>query len=129
MQKELIELQVGIPATCVIILDALYKEIGQSVSMNASVSDEYLFAGKTGNPFFREKLDMLASNGKPTYFILRNIDNLNVDMQNRYLGLVKDREFFGYELPDNVVVAFTVSNKENLKKFSKELYHFSVVCL
>lgn len=128
MNKELVELQIGCKSTCVIIFDFYYKDLGRSVIMNASIGNEYLFGRKTKNPIFREKLDMLSVDGNTTYFVIRNIDKLSIDMQNRYVGLVKDREFLGYDLPKNVVIVFTVEDIESLKKVSKELYHLSALC-
>lgn len=127
MNKELIELQRGCSATCVIIPETNYKELGQALLMDASIKDEYLFASSLGNPIFREKLDNISSNGNLTYFIIRGIDEITEDIQDRYIGLVKDREFNGYNLPNNVIIVFTVKNREGLKKISKELYHFCVV--
>lgn len=126
MNKELIELQRS-SNVCVVIIDDNYKEIGQALVMDASINDGHLFARPYNNPIFKEQLDNISSNGKLTYFIIRNIDELTDDMQNRYVGLVKDREFNGYNLPDNVIIVFTVKNRDGLKKISKELYHFCVV--
>lgn len=127
MNKELIELQRGCNATCVVILDVNYRELGQTLFMDAKIEDEKLFASPIGNPIFKEKLDRIASNGNLTYFIIRGIDELTEDMQNRYIGLVKDREFNGYNLPHNVIIVFTVKTREGLQKISKELYRFCVV--
>ena len=127
MNKELIQLQRGCSATCVVIKEENYKELGQAVLMDARIKDEFLFASSLGNPIFREKLDSVSSNGNLTYFIIRGIDEITEDMQNRYIGLVKDREFNGYNLPNNVIIVFTVKDREGLKKISKDLYHFCVV--
>lgn len=126
MNKELIELQRGSKATCVVILEEHCKELGQSLVMDAKINDGHLFA-PLGNPIFKEKLDTLSSNGNLTYFVIRGISEINEDMQNRYVGLVKDREFNGYNLPNNVILVFTVKTIEELQKISKELYHFCVV--
>ena len=71
--------------------------------------------------------EKISQNDEFAYFIIKGIDTLNIDLQNRYLGLVKDREFMGYNLPENVIITFSVDNKEGLKKISSELYHFCVV--
>lgn len=127
MNKELIELQRGCKATCVVIPDAYYKYLGQTLSIDASIDDEFLFARPIGNPAFKEGLDIISNNKDLTYFVIRGIDKLTTDMQNRYIGLVKDREFEEYNLPDNVIIVFTVNDKEGLQKISKQLYHFCVV--
>ena len=41
--------------------------------------------------------------------------------------MVKDREFMGYNLPDNVIIVFTVETESDIKKVSKELYYFCEV--
>lgn len=127
MNKELIELQRGSSATCVVIPEVNYRELGQALIMDAQIGDEYLFASPRDNPIFKEKLDNISSNGNLTYFVIRGIDELAWDMQNRYIGLVKDREFNGYNLPDNVIIVFTIKDRDGLKRISKELYHFCVV--
>ena len=127
MNKELIELQRGFKATCVVILDEYYKSLGQTVFMSALMDNYSLFSCSYENPIFKEKLEKLASNGKLTYFVIRGLERLSEEEQNKYLSLVKDREFCGYLLPENVILVFTIESKDNLKKISKELYHFSVV--
>jgi len=127
MNKELIELQRGCGATCVVILEEHYKELGQILIIDANIGDEYLFARPLGNPIFREKLDTISSNGNLTYFVIRGISEINEELQNRYVGLVKDRDFNGYKLPGNIILVFTVKTREELKNISKELYHFCVV--
>jgi hypothetical protein len=127
MNKELIELQRGCSATCVVILEDHYKELGQVFVMDANISDENLFAKPLGNPIFKEKLDSISSNNNLMYFVIRGISEIKEELQNRYVGLVKDREFGGYSLPDNVILVFTVKTREELQKISKELYHFCVI--
>ena len=127
MNKELIELQKGCCATCVVVPENQYRELGQMIIMEAGISDEYLFAQPTGYPIFKEKLDNLSNNGHLTYFVIKGIAELSEEMQNRYISLIKDREFCGYKLPSNVIVTFTVKNRDNLKNISKELSHFCVV--
>lgn len=127
MNKELIELQRGCSATCVVILENDYKKLGKGLIMEASIPDEYLCATPLGNPLFKENIDELSKCSELAYFVIRGISELNEEMQNRYVGLVKDRDFGGYNLPDNVILVFTVKTKEELRKISKELYHFCVV--
>lgn len=127
MNRELIELQRGCKATCVVIPDENHKELGQALIMDAKIKDEYIFSNSLNKPIFKEKIDKVFNTESLTYFIVRGIDELTEDMQNRYIGLVKDREFNGYSLPDNVIIIFTVKEKEKIKKISKELYHFCVV--
>ena len=128
MNKDLIELQKNCPATCVVVLDKDYKSLENSVVMKANVSDKFLYATILGYPAFAEKLEDNIKKAY-SYFVISGIDKVSYEQQNRFVGLVKDREFMGYTLPKNCIVVFTVENKENLKKISKELYHFCVVAI
>ena len=47
--------------------------------------------------------------------------------QNKYYQIVKDREFYGYKLPKDMIVVLTVKDREGLKNISKELYNFCVI--
>lgn len=127
MNKDLIDLQRSSKGTCAIVLDEFYKNIGQELIMDAKIDDVYLFAKSSTGPIFKEKLDKISSNKELTYFVIRNIDQIDIEKQNRYISLVKDRELIGYNLPQNVIIVFTISSKENLNKISKDLYHFCVV--
>ncbi|MGN0973676.1 MAG: hypothetical protein ACI4OT_02910 [Bacilli bacterium] len=127
MNKQLVELQRGCKATCVVILEEQCKYLEKGIAMEAKIGDDYLFARPYGNPIFREKLDRLSKEQSLVYFVINRINEINEDMQNRYIGLVKDREFGGYNLADNVIIVLTIGKKEDLKKISKELYHFCVV--
>lgn len=127
MNKELIELQLGVNATCAVILDENYNKLGQTIFMDAKMSDANLFGSPLGEPLFKEQIEKIAKNGEATYFVIRNIDEIEFEKQERYISLVKNREFHGYALPSNVIVVLTVHTKEGLKNISKDLYHFCVV--
>lgn len=127
MNKELIEIQRSCTSTAVVILEDYYKNLGRVLSMDANISDEYLFASPYGNPIFKNQLDNLSKNGELTYFVIKGISEIDEEFQNRYIGLVKDREFLGYNLPSNVIIVFTINKEEDLQKISKELYHFCTV--
>lgn len=129
MNKELIELQRGVSATCVIILDEFYKDLGQTVFMDANMKDVHLYGKSLGSPLFKEQIEKIAKNGQTTYFVIRKIDQITKEEQDRYIDLVKNREFHGYKIPDNVIIVFTIENFQNRKKISENLYHFCVVVL
>ncbi len=124
MIKELIDLQRNSKATCAIIEDSDSGKLSPTVLMKASVSDKFLFSNK---PPFADKIDEKCAKNKLCYFVIKGIDEISTEQQNRYVGLVKDREFNGYTIPDNCILVFTVQNRSNLKKVSSELYHFAVV--
>lgn len=127
MNEELIRLQRGCNATCVIIPDHHYQKLRPSVIMESRIGDEYLFASSRENPIFKSRLEQINNGQEIVYFVIRNIDQLTIKSQNRFLGLIKDREFNGYHLPENVIIVLTVKDKETLKNVAKDLYHFSVV--
>ena len=86
-----------------------------------------MFGVSLGHPIFKEELEKVSKENEISYLIISNIDKVNEDKQNRFIGLVKDREFMGYNLPDNVIIVFTVETESDIKKVSKELYHFCEV--
>lgn len=125
MIKDLIDLQRNSKATCVIVRDDEYNRLPLIVSMKASVSDNFLLTGN--KPPFADKIDAKSKSGEICYFVITGIEEISIEQQNRYVGLVKDRELNGYYLPDNCIVVFTVKDRQSLKNVSPELYHFAVV--
>lgn len=125
MIKELIDFQRNSKATCVIIKNDDLSELSPVIKMKASVSDKFLLTGD--KPPFADKIDLKSKSKNICYFVIIDIDEISISEQNRYVGLVKDREFNGYTLPDNCIIVFTIKDRESLKKVSTELYHFSVV--
>jgi len=127
MNKDLIELQRGSKATAVVILEDNINELGHAIVMNAQIDDVHLFGRKLGDPIFKKQLEKKSKSDTLAYFVISGICGLDNKSQNRFVGLVKDREFGGYNLPGNIIMVFTVKNREELKKMSKELYKFCVV--
>lgn len=125
MIKELIDLQRNSNATCAIIENKDIRKLYPGVAIKANVSDKFLFAHS--KPPFADIIDEKSKNSEKCYLVIKGIDEISIDQQNRYNGLVKDRELNRYFLPDNCVIVFTVENRNGLKKVSKELYHFAVV--
>ena len=125
MIKDLIDLQRNSKATCAIIKTDEYNNLSPIISMKATVSDKFLLSNKL--PSFAEKLDEKCAKNKICYFIITEIDKISIDEQDRFVGLVKDRELNGYNLPDNCIIVFTVKDKNSLKNISPKIYHFAVV--
>ena len=125
MIKELIDLQRNSKATCAIIENKDIRKLYPGVAIKANVSDKFLFAHS--RPPFADIIEKKNKNSEICYLVIKGIDEISIDQQNRYNGLVKDRELNRYFLPDNCVIVFTVENRNGLKKVSKELYHFAVV--
>ena len=115
---ELIELQKGCEATCVVILNEDCKELDSKTIIDANSSDTELLMT------FKEDI---SNKEELNYFIIDGIDQLNEDIQNKYYQIVKDREFNGYRLPKDMIIVLTVKDKDGLKNISRELYHFCVV--
>lgn len=118
INKELIELQKGCEATCVVIPNEDSKELDSKIIISANSSDNELLMTFKENISSKEELN---------YFIIDGIDQLNEDAQNKYYQIVKDREFNGYRLPKDMIIVLTVKDKDGLKNISQELYHFCVV--
>lgn len=127
MNKELIEIQKYDNSSAIIILNEYINKLGYVLAMDANIKDEYLFASPYGNPIFRNQLDDISKKSDLIYFVIRNISEIDETLQNRYIGIIKDREFLGYNLPNNVIIVFTIDKEEDLKKISKDLYHFCTV--
>ena len=127
MDIDLIEAQKGIKSIGVIVANSDIQNLKDSYSMEAGLSDLDLFGVSLGHPIFKEELEIVSKENEISYLIISNIDKVNEDKQNRFVGLVKDREFMGYNLPDNVIIVFTVETESDIKKVSKELYHFCEV--
>lgn len=125
MIKELIELQRNANATCVIVTSDEYNELSPKVAMQANVSDKFLF--KNDRPPFADKIDAKSKLSEICYFVITEIDEISMADQEKYVGLVKDRELNGYYLPSNCIIVFTVKDRNSLKKISKDLYRFAVV--
>lgn len=129
MNKELIELQRGSKATCVVVKNSDLNKLGNAVHMDSRINDSWLFGAKMGNPIIKEKVDIVSKNGEIGYFVITNFDSLSVDEQNKYVPIIKDRELLGYTLPDNIIILLSIENKESLKNISSEIYHFCVVSI
>lgn len=124
MVKEIVDLQRFSKATCAIIENKDIKTLPNVVLMEAEVKNVSLF-GDT--PIFASKLDAVSAKSELCYFVITDIDKIDVEQQNRFVGLVKDREINDYNLPNNCIVVFSVDDKEDLKNISAELYHFATV--
>jgi hypothetical protein len=118
INKELIELQKGCTATCVVIPNEDCKELDSKIIVNADSNDNKLLT------IFKENI---SNKEEPNYFIISEIDKLNVGLQNKYYQIVKDREFYGYKLPKDMIIVLTVKDREGLKNISQDLYNFCVV--
>lgn len=119
MNKELIELQRGCKSTCAIIETADIKELDSNIAIKSNCEDVEIFK------IFKEEISKVEN--KFDYLVIEEIDKLEPEKQNRIYQIVKDREYNGISLPENVIIALTVENKEGLKNISSELYHLCVV--
>ncbi len=127
MDKDLIELQLGCHHSCVIIKTSDATKLTHALAINAGVSNSFLYLPDV--PPFAAKIDEKSKKGEICYLIIADIDKLNVKDQNRYLHMVKDRNFGKYVLPENCIIVFTVKDEKTIKKISPELYHLAVVAI
>lgn len=118
VNKELVELQKGCKATCAVILNEDCNELDKKIIIDSNSSDNELLT------IFKENI---SNENELDYFIITEIDKLDTDKQNKYYQIVKDREFFGVQLPENMIIVLTVKDKEGLKNISRELYNLCVV--
>ena len=88
IDKELIELQKGCTATCVVIQNEDCEELDSKIIVNSNCSDNALL--KT----FKENI---ANKENLNYFVISEIDKLDEEAQDKFYQIVKDREFFGYK--------------------------------
>lgn len=127
MNKSLIDLQRNSKATCVIVKTSEYKKLAPVVSMKSNVSDNFLFSQDI--PPFADKINQKSKKNDLCYFVIADIDQVSIEQQDRFVGIVKDREFKGYTLPSNCIIVFTVQDDSTLKNISPRLYHFAVVAI
>ena len=115
INKELIELQKGCAATCVVIPNDACNELDSSIVINSNLKDEDL-----SNVIKESKEDL-------SYFIINGIDEITVNLQEKFYQMVKDREFKGYKLSENSIIVLTVKDRQGLKNIAQELYQLCVV--
>ncbi len=117
INKELIELQKDCNSTCVVIQNEDIKELESNILVNSNCNINDLIK------IFKENI----SSKKYDYFIVEEIDKIDLNEQDKFYQIVKDREFFGYKLPEDVIIILTVKSKETLKNISQQLYNLCVV--
>lgn len=116
---DLIELQKGCKATCAVIKNEDIEKLDSKILINSNCEYNELLK------IFKEKI--YKADEKFEILVIEEIDNLVADEQDKYYQIVKDREFNGIALPDDVVIVLTVENKDKLKNISSELYNLCVV--
>ena len=117
IDKDLIELQKGCKATGVIIENKDIELLNSKILISSNYSNDNIIK------IFQEKIH----NNKFDYLVIEEIDKLEIDKQDKYYQIIKDREFYGYKLPEDVIVVLSVKNKEGLKNISQKLYNLCVV--
>ena len=119
MNIDLIELQKGCKATCAVIQNEDIEKLDSKILINSNCEDNELLK------IFKEKISKVDE--KFEFIVIEEIDKLEADKQDKFYQIVKDREFNGIVLPEDVVIVLTVENKDRLKNISSELYHLCVV--
>ena len=119
MNKELIELQKGCKATCVVIQNEDIQKLDSKVLISSNCEDNELLK------IFKEKIS--KTDERFEFLVIEKIDKIELDKQDRFYQIVKDREFNGILLPEDVVIVLTVENKDKLKNISSDLYNLCVV--
>lgn len=119
INKELIELQKGCKATCVVIQNEDMQKLDSKVLISSNCEDNELLK------IFKEKIS--KTDERFEFLVIEKIDEIELDKQDRFYQIVKDREFNGILLPEDVVIVLTVENKDKLKNISSDLYNLCVV--
>lgn len=119
MNIDLIELQKGCKATCAVIQNEDIEKLDSKILINSNCEDNELLK------IFKEKIS--KADEKFEFLVIEEIDKLELDKQDKFYQIVKDREFNGILLPEDVVIVLTVENKDRLKNISSELHHLCVV--
>ena len=119
MNIDLIELQKGCKATCAVIQNEDIEKLDSKILINSNCKDNELLK------IFKEKIS--KADEKFEFLVIEEIDKLELDKQDKFYQIVKDREFNGILLPEDVVIVLTVENKDRLKNISSELHHLCVV--
>ena len=119
MNIDLIELQKGCEATCVVIQNEDIQKLDSKILINSNCDDNELLK------IFKEKISKVDE--KFEFIVIEEIDKLEADKQDKFYQIVKDREFNGIVLPENVIIVLTVENKDKLKNISSELHNLCVV--
>lgn len=127
IDQELIEEQLGCNSTCVVILQEDVNTLKNSYNVKVDESNSNIILGELNKENLKINLDKLVKENDITYLVIEEIDKIDEIKQEKYIGLIKDREFRGYNIPDNVIIVITIKDKDSLKKISSELYHFCVV--
>ncbi len=117
INKELLELQKGCNATCVVIKNEDAKELETKIVINSNCNINDLLK------IFKENIN----NKELNYFVIEEIDKISSNEQDKYYHIIKDREFCGYRLPEETIIVVTVENKETLKNISQNIYNLCVV--
>lgn len=119
INKELIELQKGCKATCVVIQNEDMQKLDSKVLISSNCEHNELLK------IFKEKIS--KTDERFEFLVIEKIDEIELDKQDRFYQIVKDREFNGILLPEDVVIVLTVENKDKLKNISSGLYNLCVV--
>jgi hypothetical protein len=119
INMDLIELQKGCRATCAVIQNEDIEKLDSKILINSNCEDNELLK------IFNEKIS--KANEKIEFFVIEGIDNVEVDKQDKFYQIVKDREFNGNVLPEEVIIVLTVENRDKLKNIASELHNLCVV--
>lgn len=119
MNIDLIELQKGCKATCAVIQNEDIEKLNSKILINSNCEDNELLK------IFKERIS--KADEKFEFLVIEEIDKLELDKQDKFYQIVKDREFNGILLPEDVVIVLTVENKDRLKNISSELHNLCVV--
>ena len=117
INRDLIELQKKCNSTCVVIQNEDIKELESYILVSLNYNTNDLIK------IFKENI----SSEKYDYLVIEKIVKISSNEQDEYYQIIKDREFCGYKLPEDMIIVLTVKNKETLKNISQKIYNLCVI--
>ena len=127
LNKNIVEIQKGCKSTCVIILQEDVNKFENSYRVVVDTSESNMLVGDFNRKNLEENLEKIAKDGEIAYLIVEEIDKVDTKKQEKYVDVIKDREFRGYRLPDNVIICLSLTDRNNLEKISPEIMKFSKI--
>lgn len=87
-----------------------------TITINANINERDLHI----ESMWQKKI-MLRNSNKHLFLIINGLDNIDVEEQNKFAHLLKDRRSGTFKLPDYVQIVIPVKDKEKVSKQIKSL--------
>lgn len=87
-----------------------------SVTINATINERDLHM----ESMWQKKI-MLRHSDKHLFLVISGLDNVEIDEQNKFSHLLKDRRSGNFKLPEYVQIVIPIKNKEKVSNQIKSL--------